>query len=556
MPPFFINRLGFPCFKVHSVMRASVAALLMACLMAQPALAQDPNPGADPAAIQHLLAPDQTQLDGHLLTTKVLRSFYASRNFKPLWQANLADAAQTILRQTAMEHGLPPLTYAVAGNLDESTRDVALTAAALRMGRDLSSGRIAPYRMVGGLGEETRPRFDGTAFLKELSQYPDLAPALSRLAPQSQDYQTLQAGLKFLRGVAASGGWPQVPDGPSLKPGESDPRIPILRKRLTLGGDLIVSDDSDDTLLDDALSAAIKLFQIRHGLDVDGAVGKRTIQAMNVPIEIRIHQVELALERIRQMPRWRENTRIDVNIAAQMLVLYESKIPTLEMRVVAGDVKHQTPTMATREVAITLNPTWTVPASIARKEILPKLKRDPNYLAHNNIHIVDPNPAPAAPVPSPMAENMAVAPSEAPAAQAIDWNKLGNSFPFVLRQVPGPDNALGRIKFNLQNQDAIYLHDTPLRSFFKRSYRLYSHGCIRLEHPLDLAQTLLGEEWKEKLQGLIDDGKTRTLMLKRPLPVYLLYLTAWVGADNLLYFRDDYYGNDQRLDAALTQLIP
>ena len=366
----------------------------MACVLTQPALAQTSPPGDEPSAIQHLLSPDQTQLDGHQLTTKILRSFYASRNFKPLWQAYLADAAQTILRQTAMEHGLPPLAYAVAGNLDDATRDVALTAAVLRMAHDLSSGRIAPYRLVGGMGEETRPHFDGAAFLKELSQYPDLAPALARLAPQSQDYQTLQAGLKFLRGVAASGGWPVIPDGPSIKPGESDPRIPILRKRLTLGGDLIVSDDSDDTELDDALSAAIKLFQIRHGLDVDGAVGKRTVQTMNVPIETRIHQVELALERIRQMPRWRESNRIDVNIAAQLLVLYENKIPTLEMRVVAGDLKHQTPTMATREVAITLNPTWTVPASIARREILPKLKRDPNYLAHNNIHIVDPTPAP------------------------------------------------------------------------------------------------------------------------------------------------------------------
>ena len=544
--------------------RIRTAALVLACFLAPTGAIAPAWARPEPADLQRQLAADPAaSLDS---AQKAVRAFYAARDFQPLWTAESAESLRLVLKQTAMDHGLPAAAYGVGSKGADAAQEAALTSAALRLARDLAMGRIPPYRMIGGLGEDTRPHFDQTAFLKALAQPgANVADLLTRQAPTTQEYQNLMAGLKAMRAMAANGGWPNVPDGPSVKPDESDPRIPTLRRRLVASGDLIDTDESDDgdTTLDEELSAALKLFQIRHGLEVDGALGKRTVQTLNVPLSTRIHQVELGLERLRQMPRFRDGTRIDVNIAAQSLVLFEGKMPSLEMRVVAGDVKHQTPTMATREAAITLNPTWTVPASIARKEILPKLKRDPNYLAHNNLHILDPQPAPPAPAPAaaPAPGGDAAAttpplpspPAPAPDAASIDWNKLGNSFPFVLRQVPGPDNALGRIKFNLQNQDSIYLHDTNQHAFFKRSYRLLSHGCVRLEHPMDLALALLGDEWHDKLQPLIDDGKTRTLSLHRSLPVYLMYQTAWAGADGILYFRDDAYGNDQRLDQALAQ---
>ena len=519
------------------VIRSRSLVLVLACALAGISLAPSGFAASEPSEIERLLSPEQTHLDGHLIATKPLRTFYAPRNYQPLWTGDQAQSMAAALKQVATDHGLPPAAYAVGADLTDANLDVALSASALRLGRDLATGRIPPYRLVGGIGESTRPHFDSATFLKTLAHGTDGAEALNRLAPQSHEYQSLMTGLKSLRALAAAGGWPPVADGPSIKPGETDDRIPSLRRRLIASGDLVNADEAEGNVLDEVVSAALKLFQIRHGLETDGALGKRTLQALNVPVNVRIHQIELAMERLRQLPRQREANRIDVNIAAQSLILYENKMPALEMRVITGDVKHQTPTMTTRDAAITLNPTWTVPPSIARKEILPKLKRDPNYLAHNNIHIVDNNPA---------------APPE-PEQTPIDWSKLGNSFPFVLRQVPGPDNALGQIKFNLQNQDSIYMHDTNQKTLFKRSYRLLSHGCIRLEHPMDLAEALLGSEWHDKLPPLIADGKTRTLILKHALPVYLMYQTAWAGADGILFFRDDAYGNDQRLDQALAQ---
>ena len=521
------------------MIRSRAIVFLIFCFAAPFIAASSAHASAQTAEIERLLAPEFTQLNGQTLNTKALRAFYAPRAYQPVWPGGGGTALAT-MKQTAQDHGLDPNAYSFdGGTLSDAAIELSLSAIATRLGRDLATGRIPPYRLIGGLGENTRPHFDGTQFLKELAQGTSLGDLLSRQAPQSTGYLGLVSSLKNLRAIAAAGGWPMIADGPPVKLDESDPRISVLRKHLIISGDLLNTDDEDGTVLDEELSAALKLFQLRHGLDADGALGKRTVTALNVPVSVRIHQVELALERLRQMPHQRESDRIDVNIAAQMLVLYENRNPIMSMRVVAGDVKHQTPTMATRETAITLNPTWTVPSSIARKEILPKLKRDPNYLAHNNIHILDNSPA--------------AADGQQPDGSAIDWSKLGNSFPYVLRQVPGPDNALGRIKFNLQNQDSIYMHDTPQHKFFRQSYRLLSHGCIRLEHPLDLADQLLGAEWHDKLPPLLADGKTKTLIPKHSLPVYLLYQTAWVGADGILSFRDDNYGNDQRLDQALAQ---
>ena len=501
----------------------------VACMTAQVIAAQRSYAAAEAAEIESLLA----QPAGLFASVKELKGFYAPRAYQPLWSGDAADTAAVALKDTAEAHGLDPTAYTIDETLPPPNRELSISAAMSRLGRDLSTGRIPPYRIVGGVGEGARPRFDGTALLKSLAQTSNPAEILGQYAPQSPDYQGLMAALRTYRDIAKAGGWPHIPEGPAVKPGESDPRIPTVRLRLIATGDLSATDDTG-TVLDGETASALKRFQIRHGLDNDGAIGKRTLLALNVDVFARIRQIELSLERLRQLPRPRETTRIEVNIASQTLKLFENAQPTLEMRVVTGDIKHQTPTMITRVAALTVNPTWTVPASIARKEILPKLKRDPNYLTNNNLHIVD------------------GAPQDTEGA-GIDWTKMGKSFPFVLRQIPGPDNALGQLKFNLQNQESIYMHDTPQRAFFKRSYRLLSHGCIRLERPLDLADHLLGPEWIDKLPALIAAGKTKSLILKHSLPVYLMYQTAWADTDGSISFRDDSYGNDQRLEQVLKQ---
>jgi L,D-transpeptidase YcbB len=201
---------------------------------------------------------------------------------------------------------------------------------------------------------------------------------------------------------------------------------------------------------------------------------------------------------------------------------------------VVGDVKHQTPSMVTAMTSVVLNPTWTVPPSIATKEILPKLRKDPNYLASNNMQILE-----AFPEGSPQSQGV-----------GLDWQKY-SKFPWRIRQAPGPDNALGQVKFNLNNQDDIYLHDTPRRQYFGRLFRALSHGCVRVERPVQLAQALVSSEWAPRIDDLISEANTKTLKLEKPLTVYLMYMTAWADEDGTVNFRDDLYGHDGRLKAAL-----
>ena len=188
--------------------------------------------------------------------------------------------------------------------------------------------------------------------------------------------------------------------------------------------------------------------------------------------------------------------------------------------------------------SLVLNPSWSVPPSIANKEILPKLRHDPNYLASSNLKITE------YPADSPEA-----------AGDGIDWNAIGKKFPYRLRQPPGPDNALGQLKFNLKDSDDIYMHDTPNRKVFSRSNRALSHGCVRLEHPIELGELMLGSRWQGRLsENIAANAATRTLKMERTMPVYLVYLSAWADEDGVIAFRDDIYGHDRRLAAALDRV--
>lgn len=498
----------------------------------------------DPTPIESLIAQGQARLGERDIDAKALKPFYAPRAYQAAWADANGDydleRFASDIRAVADEHGLNGQDYTLIGGLPGAQTDLCISDALARLGRDLATGRIAPYRILGGMGQGLRPRFDPTGFLHQVQTGTPLRDAAAQTAPHDDAYRGLQQALKTYRGLIGAGGWEVIAPGPTVKPGESDPRIVPLRKRLAVTGDLAADKVNETEMLDVDLEAGLKHFQLRHGLDPDGALGKRTLATLNVSAASRVRQIELALERARQMPRTLDPTRIEVNTASQELTLYQDNKPGLSMRVVVGDVKHQTPGMATRVATLTVNPSWTVPASIARKEILPKLKRDPNYLTNNNIRLLDPTPGDAPDMDS----------------AAIDWKQMGSSFPFVLRQRPGPDNALGQLKFNLQDQDAIYMHDTPQKAFFKRSYRALSHGCIRLEHPLDLAGLLLTPHWQGKLPELLADTKTATVGLARSVPVYIYYRTAWTETDGTISFRDDIYGSDYRLDDALRHGIP
>lgn len=471
-----------------------------------------------------------------------LRDFYRERGYRLAWGGTTAAAAERALadiQAVAQGEGLSQDAYALgAAATSEFDRDLLVSDALARFARDLASGRVSPTRMVGGMGPETRPVADVTRFLRDLASGKDLQAAGQVLPPSYAGYHRLKRAQELYRTLVRNGGWTTIADGPSIKPGGEDDRLPAIRKRLIATRELDAKHDKGKQL-DHTLGAAIKRFQLRHGIEADGAVGKATLAALNVPAEDRLKQIQANMERWRWMPRALDSTHIAVNLPAAHLELVRNGEIQMAMRVVVGDVTHQTPTMQTTMTSVVLNPTWTVPPSIATKEILPKLRKDPRYLASNNMQILD------------------AFPDDAGQSQGlgIDWHKY-SKFPWRIRQAPGPDNALGQVKFNLSNQDDIYLHDTPKRQYFGRIFRALSHGCVRLERPVALAQALVPTDVAAKVDELIAETNTKTLKLEKPLTVYLMYMTAWADEDGTVHFRDDLYGHDGRLKAALKRTRP
>ena len=465
---------------------------------------------------------------------KALRDFYRGRQGQAAWSSATAEALLREARALATAQGLDPATYALPTAGSDLDGDVLVSATLLRFGRDLAIGAVPPARNVGGFGAETRNDFDGVRFLKALAEGKPLAEQIETVSPHYVGYVRLRDGLEKARAVAVSGGWPTLPDGAKLVPGETDERVPVLRRRLIASGDLGEA-FSEGKTYDGPLIEAVKRFQLRHGLDPDGTIGGKTLAHLNVPADARARQIAVNLERWRWMPRTFGRNHIAVNIAAQQMEVVEDGNITMTMRVVVGDTKHPTPSMNTTMSSVVLNPAWRVPTSIANKEILPKLRKDPNYLSSSKLQIVDyPEGSPES------------------AGDGVDWNAIGKKFPYRLRQPPGPDNALGQLKFNLTDSDDIYMHDTPNRKAFGRSYRALSHGCVRLERPVELGEMLLGSRWQGKLaENISANRSTRTLMLERTTPVYMMYWTAWADESGNLHFRDDLYGHDRRLMTAL-----
>ncbi len=363
--------------------------------------------------------------------------------------------------------------------------------------------------------------------------------ALSLPAPDG--YHHLRDALPSLLALQRAGGWPALPAGPWLRPGDVDARIPLFRQRLILGGDLategLESAAQDPLRYDDDLAAAMRRFQSRHGLDIDGIVGPRTLAALNVPVEQRLAQILVNLERWRAMPPDDGTLRLIVNIPGFSAELRRGDEVLKSARVIVGRASRPTPELATRITHLVVNPTWTVPERIARLDVLPKLRDDPGYLDRGGFRVLAGwNPDARSLDPD-----------------AIDWDGVTGRFPFVLRQAPGPANALGTLKFEMPNPYSVYLHDTPDRALFARSTRAFSSGCIRVEGIHDLAEWLAAASgWERgRLEAEIRSGQTRHLRLSQPVEVRLVYLTAWVNNAGTLEFRDDIYDRDAALPMRL-----
>lgn len=410
------------------------------------------------------------------------------------------------------------------GQLDVMLTDAYLALAASRVDGSRSTGRL-----LAPLGRDSDSA-SITRWLDRLAQGParDTATTTTtgRPAPATRD---LAAALEHYRRIRAAGGWQPIGPGPDIAPGDRDPRVPALRERLAATGDLAADDTAGGSSIhDDALASAVRAFQDRHGLRADGVVDARTRRALDVPVEARIDQIRVNLERMRAHAVETDGPVVRVNIPDFRVELHHNGRIEYETRAVVGRPGRPTPVLAGRITHFTLNPAWNVPASIVREDLAPRFAADPAYAERNGFRLRDGNAD----------------------IGDIDW---ADSPDQAVRQAPGPANALGGIKFEMPNRRAIFLHDTPQRHLFRAEQRAFSAGCVRVQEPLELATRLArsGEAGRQQLAAGIRSGQTRAVHLGRAVPVQLVYFTAWADADGSVRFRDDIYGKDDEALAAL-----
>jgi murein L,D-transpeptidase YcbB/YkuD len=474
-----------------------------------------------------------------------LLSYYADDAGTLLWLGSGRSEELLARLRGADGDGLDPAAYpadrlgllmasAAGGDIRaQSIVELHFSAAFLEYASDIRVGRFLPHKIDPNFFAEART-IDQDAALKGLAAAPSVDAFFDAWQPRAPEYADLKATLADYRAIAAGGGWPQVPLGETLKPGMSDERVPVLRARLAVtDGASPSAAEGAELLFDDVLVESVKAFQTRHGLDVDGVVGPATIVALDTAVEVRVEEIAAAMERWRWMPEDLGNDHIIVNIAGFDLKLVRDRQLEDRMAVVVGKPYHRTPAFSDAIKYVELNPYWNVPSSIALKEELPKLRQNPAARQSAGFEAVRGN--------------------QVYALTSINWSQYGpGNFPFQLRQRPGSNNALGRVKFMFPNKFNVYLHDTPAKSLFSRSERAFSHGCIRLSRPLDLAEEVLGPQgWsRARVDQVVASGKRTDVNLETPLPVHITYMTAWVD-DGVPNFRRDIYEQDKKLLAAL-----
>jgi len=482
---------------------------------------------------------DTREIDGEPLAVfDLLSAFYEHRHYVPVFVGTPDRAAEqaAVLEQldSTKNHGLRPeafhvpilkdrLANATAGTIETEflLLDGLLHAMQLILG-----GQVDPHAFGEALDVERHVPDASRVLLEALERGEQ--PILSHLAARRPMYQRLVEARRGLAETEARGGWPRI------DPAASDQ---TLRERLVASHDL---PSGSETELRDGLTH----FQRRHGLAESGVLDPPTIKALNVPVEKRIEQIEANLERWRWLPDETPPLIVVVNIAAFELYIVEEGKPIERMRTAVGKEYRQTPIFNDRITHIVLNPTWSVPTKLARKDLIPKIRKDGSIVEEKGIRLfkieggvereVDP--------------------------KSVDWSTVSvgtKGSTYRLRQRPGPKNALGRLKFMFPNRHNIYLHDTPEREVFDASARALSSGCIRLQHPVALAARLLASDpaWPlASIESAVDSGRQQTIWLKDPIPVYLTYWTAWVEADGTVQFRDDIYRRDARIITALGAL--
>jgi len=539
----------------------AIVAALAGILMSPTAPAQ--------SAAQEILRSELEQgaRDGALVIRDVsihaslAKDLYAQGDYQLLWSSDRQlDALDTLAARMERE-GLDPADLQLDAlraardavrqqGADSSLADVDLlaTEALLRGAYQLYFGKVNPAALDSDWNFSRELPAQGA--VREAIASPDLGAYLDKAIPRGSIYRATMAGLARYREIAAAGGWPSVTEGPTLREGDTDPRVVELRKRLEASGHLpaaptpggAASDIDSGTAIpladffDSELTDAVKRFQSEHGLVVDGAVGKDSIAALNEPVSMRIDQLRMGLERMRWVQQDLQDEMLLVNIAGFQQYLVRNDRIVFESRIMVGKPYRKTPTFRDNIEYLVLNPTWTVPPTILAQDILPAVRKNPAYLRERNLSVLTP-------------DGQAINPDR------INWQTVtAKRFPYILRQQPGPQNAMGQIKFMFPNEHLIYLHDTPSRNLFDQSVRTFSSGCIRVERPLELAELLLAGQpgWdRAAIDKALASRVTQNVRLAKPVPILIMYLTAIAEADGRIHFYRDVYKRDAALLAAL-----
>ncbi len=472
-------------------------------------------------------------------------AWYEQRDFEPLWlqygQPTKASEEAIFVLLRADKDGLDPADYRAdvmfpkldqGGDLGLTDFEVSLSEAVTLYGQHLRSGRVEPNAINRELVLYPE-NISANRILEHLSESENLTETLRDFSPNTARYDRMRDLLQKLFVAQARGGWTPIPDGQVLKPGMTDPRVPLLRQRLIQSKDL-EPDAHEGEAYDGSLVRALQYFQFRMGLETDGVVGPATMEQLNITVEERIRVVKLNLERRRWMQADFGNPYVFVNLADQVVKVVHNEKTVHAAVTQVGKPYHRTPVFTDQMEYLDFNPYWNVPYSIATKEYLPKLRRNPYALQSQKIRV--------------LLNGSVVDPGRLP------WSSYSRShFPVRLRQDPGPRNALGRVKFMFPNKFNIYIHDTPSKSNFDRASRYFSHGCIRVEDPLKMAETILGLQGmtRGEIDAIADSGNRKVVKLETPIPVHVVYLTAWVNKDGSIHYRRDVYGRDVILAEAL-----
>ncbi|MHC1699302.1 MAG: murein L,D-transpeptidase [Geobacteraceae bacterium] len=494
--------------------------------------------------------------------TSILPRFYANRSYAPVWigksgplpralflAAAVGNAATEGLTANDYHHEtIAALMRRIGSDKDMlgsvhpdqvADLDLMLTDAFLTYASHLLTGRVNPEDLQSEWFIKGRTG-DLLKVLEAALVQDSVEKALVSLNPPHPGYEKLKAALSEYSDLVSKGGWPVLSPGPLLKRGAHGKRVQELRARLLATGDLPESSEKvKGRHFGKVLETGVRQFQSRHGLKVDGSVGPKTLKAMTVPAAERLRQIEVNMERWRWLPAELGERYIQVNIAGFTLSVIENDFTLMSMRAIVGKDFQKTPVFTGRITDVELNPYWNIPSTIASTEIIPEIRKNRAYLARNKIRVYR-GWGPSA---------RRINPS------SINWSRVtGKNLPFWLRQDPGPKNPLGAVKFLFPNEYDVYVHGTPFHGLFERDSRGFSHGCIRIESPVELAEYLLHDpaDWSsESLLAAIETGKNLSIRLSDPIPVHILYFTAWADETGTVHFRDDVYGHDDALARAL-----